>query len=59
MKSSILVLGLAAAMFAPSSTSVKVDDFAPVIEGEWFLSEFDSFDDIRGKVVLVDFWRTW
>jgi hypothetical protein len=59
MKSSILVLGLAAALFAPRFKSIKVDDFAPAIEGEWFLTDVKSFEEIQGKVVLVDFWRTW
>lgn len=59
MKITVLALGLAAALSAPRFKSIKVDDFAPAIEGEWFLTDIKSFDDIRGKVVLVDFWRTW
>jgi len=55
-----LVLALTALVSAPPAVEVvKVGDIAPEIEGEWFLSESNTLGALRGRVVLLDFWRTW
>lgn len=57
-------LGLALALFAalpaaPAAEVIQVGDLAPEIGGEWYLSEANTLGALRGRVVLLDFWRTW
>ncbi|HIG10174.1 MAG: hypothetical protein ABGY71_14375 [bacterium] len=60
MKLISLSLALAATLQpAPVAEIVQVGDLAPEIEGEWFLSEANTLGALRGRVVLLDFWRTW
>jgi hypothetical protein len=39
--------------------SVKVGDPAPDVGGEWLQSSAESLGELRGRVVLIEFWRTW
>lgn len=57
----LLGLALVAATLAvaPAGQTIKVGDLAPEIGGEWYLTKSSSLADVRGRVVLVDFWRTW
>jgi len=54
---SALALGVLAA--PARDPVVQVGDFAPGFEGDWYLSKASSLEDVRGRVVLIDFWRTW
>jgi cytochrome c biogenesis protein CcmG/thiol:disulfide interchange protein DsbE len=42
---------------APSQ--VKIGDAAPDFQAEFLHSSASSLADLRGRVVLLDFWRTW
>ena len=53
-----LALG-GALMVGPRIDVVKGGDIAPEIEGEWLQSEVNSLAACRGRVVLIEFWRTW
>jgi len=57
----LLGLALAAATLAvaPGPQTVQVGDLAPEVGGEWYLTKAQSLADVRGRVVLIDFWRTW
>ena len=60
MKTIGIALALAATLHAPPAAEVvQIGDFAPEIEGEWYLSEANTLGALRGRVVLLDFWRTW
>ncbi|MCB9916330.1 MAG: hypothetical protein H6828_14475 [Planctomycetes bacterium] len=60
MKTLGLALVVTAALnVAPAPPVVQVGDLAPEIEAEWYLSEANSLGALRGRVVLIDFWRTW
>ncbi len=59
MNSFVLALGLAAMLAPVAPEKLKVGDIAPDFEGEWFQSAAESLGDLRGRVVLVEFWRTW
>ncbi len=39
--------------------TVQVGDPAPEVGGEWLQSEASSLAELRGRVVLIEFWRTW
>jgi hypothetical protein len=57
-------VGLAAALALagprpPAADVVQVGDVAPEIGGEWIQSAAESLADLRGRVVLIEFWRTW
>lgn len=54
-----MALALGALFAIPAAPTVKVGDLAPEIEGEWYLSEANTLAEVRGRVVLLDFWRTW
>jgi hypothetical protein len=51
------------AVLGPALTSVaqvEVGDRAPDFEIEWVnFDAGDSLADLRGRVVLIEFWRTW
>ncbi|MDP6539339.1 MAG: hypothetical protein QF903_11700 [Planctomycetota bacterium] len=53
-----LLLGGALGLAPPIDTA-QVGDVAPEIEGEWLQSEVNSLAACRGRVVLIEFWRTW
>ena len=60
MKTIGLALTLAAVLSAPPQAEIiQVGDLAPEIGGEWYLSEAQTLGALRGRVVLLDFWRTW
>jgi hypothetical protein len=53
----------AAAALGPALTSaaeVEIGDPAPDFEIEWVnCNAGSSLADLRGRVVLIEFWRTW
>ncbi|MAF65693.1 MAG: hypothetical protein CMJ84_08555 [Planctomycetes bacterium] len=53
-----LLLG-GALHLAPRIDVAQVGDIAPEIEGEWLQSDVNSLAACRGRVVLIEFWRTW
>ncbi len=56
------VLGAAlavAALAGPAWADVKVGDPAPSFGGSWRNHDNTTLADLRGRVILVDFWRTW
>lgn len=61
---SLVVAGILATglmLGAREAPTVAVGDPAPDFEGEWLGHEDDSgkLSDLRGRVVLMEFWRTW
>ena len=55
-----ITLGALAALALPASAQLAVGDPAPNFEAEWLnFEEGHSLADLRGRVVLIDFWRTW
>jgi hypothetical protein len=54
-----LALALGAVLSGPRAAKVEVGDLAPEIYGEWYLSDASSLEEVRGRVILLDFWRTW
>jgi hypothetical protein len=53
---SLFVLGLA----LPLPAQVRVGDFASDFTAKWLNHEGgDSLSELRGRVVLLEFWRTW
>ena len=59
MKILAMSLALTTLLAGPPAPKVQVGDLAPEIFGEWYLSEANSLEAVRGRVVLLDFWRTW
>jgi thiol-disulfide isomerase/thioredoxin len=55
-------LGLAIGLMAsPLAAQLPVGSQAPEIEaGEWFNEPVGtSLEDLRGRVVFIEFWATW
>lgn len=50
-------------IFAFSPTMESVDDQESIVGQHWFLNDEQgqevSFDEFKGKVILVNFWATW
>jgi len=59
MKHIVLAALFAGVFAALAPAQVKIGDPAPNFEGEFLHSDAKSLADFKGKVVLVDFWRTW
>jgi len=57
--SACLSAALATSLAGLSPAQVQVGDPAPGFAGEFLNSDAKSLDDLRGRVVFVDFWRTW
>jgi hypothetical protein len=60
MKTFILSTALVSALIGlKGNHTVQVGDIAPEIGGEWSQSEVNSLAACRGRVTLIEFWRTW
>jgi len=57
--SACLTAALASSLASRAPAQVQVGDAAPDFAGEFLNSDAKSLDDLRGRVVYVDFWRTW
>ncbi len=58
---SLVLAGSLAVVAAPPADKIVpgVGDPAPQFEGEWMSYEDTSLAELRGKVVFIEFWRTW
>lgn len=57
---SLILAGLTAATASATEIQVGAGDPAPVLTGKtWINHEKTSLDELRGKVVFLDVWRTW
>ncbi|HEX2852709.1 MAG TPA: TlpA disulfide reductase family protein [Opitutaceae bacterium] len=58
-----LHLFLAAFVLIAASLVVRADPVSPVAAPAWTLKDLDgkavSFEQFKGKVVVIDFWATW
>jgi len=60
MLSMVLAGGLALAAVLPGDKVVPlVGDPAPLFEGKWMSYEDTSLAELEGKLVFIEFWRTW
>ena len=60
MMSLLLAGSLALAVVAPGDQIVPdAGDPAPLFEGEWMSYEDSSLAELEGKLVFIEFWRTW
>ena len=60
MLSMVLVGSLALAALVPGETVVpQVGDPAPLFEGKWMSYQDSSLAELEGKLVFIEFWRTW
>jgi hypothetical protein len=48
-----------AALSTIAPAQVQVGDPAPEFTGDFLHTDAHALADLRGRVVLVDFWRTW
>mgnify|MGYP006279453315 CR=1 FL=1 len=56
----LIVAALIAAMATTAFANVQVGDIAPEISAEsWLNTEPLSLADLRGEIVVVEFWATW
>ena len=59
MKPLILAVGLLSVAAGSDDVMVSVGDPAPNFEGDWLNHPSTSLEDLEGRVVFVEFWRTW
>lgn len=59
MKTMISRVVMAAVLVAPVAAQGRLRDVAPDFDARFTGSEARSLGDFRGRVVLLDFWRTW
>jgi hypothetical protein len=59
MRRLLLSTCAALALAAAAPAQVQVGDPAPDITGDFLHTDAHALSDLRGRVVLVDFWRTW
>jgi hypothetical protein len=60
MLSMVLAGSLALAAVVPGGKVVPQEgDPAPLFEGKWMSYEDTSLAELEGKLVFIEFWRTW
>lgn len=59
MKHFVISAVCALALAAGAPAQVKIGDPAPNFEGEFTHADAKTLSDFKGRVVLLDFWRTW
>lgn len=62
MRSIAILLLIAFSVFPADAALPRVGDLAPPIEIEHFFQNpegYQSWEDLRGKVVILEFWATW
>ena len=59
MKHLFLTALMLGACAVGARADVKIGDPAPNFEAEFINADATSLADFKGKVVFVDFWRTW
>ncbi|MFT5049503.1 MAG: hypothetical protein ACI8QZ_000896 [Chlamydiales bacterium] len=57
------LLALAVLMTPAIAPGIKIvpreGDPAPLFEGEWMAYEDTTLAQLEGKLVFIEFWRTW
>jgi len=60
MKAFILASCLVAAASLPGDKIVPMaGDPAPLFEGTWLSYQDSSLEQLEGRLVFIEFWRTW
>lgn len=54
-----LLTALAGGFGAPAARAAGVGDPAPDFAGKWINHADTTLADLKGRVVLIEFWRTW
>jgi len=54
-----LVVALAGPLSSPAQAGGAVGEPAPDFGGKWINHADTTLADLRGRVVLIEFWRTW
>ena len=57
----LVLAGLLAATAVAPGEKIKLQegDPAPLFEGTWMSYEDTSLAQLQGKLVFIEFWRTW
>ena len=54
-----LLSALASGPLAPEARAAGVGDNAPDFGGTWINRADTTLADLKGRVVFIEFWRTW
>ena len=61
MKAILFAVLLGSALSAGTEEAIvaKIGDPAPTFEGTWLNHPPASLDDLAGRIVFIEAWRTW
>ena len=54
-----LLTALAGGLGAAEARAAGVGDAAPDFGGKWINRADTTLADLKGRVILIEFWRTW